>query len=174
MQSVWTGDPNIDMDTPKSPSDYMTQPEISAKLVIAYRSTEYCVGSPADSDTSSGRTFILRIDQHSQPLSRLFVALGHRCAAFITACNPFSLPQSPELNHAACARLRHALIHYTSRPEEIVEGEGRDPSGAWPGEKSFLVLGLDLETSKVLGGKFEQNAIVWAGADAIPRLVLLR
>ena len=152
----------------------MAQPEISAGLVIAYRSTEYCVGPSAGLDTSPSRTFILRIDQYSEPLSRLFFASGHRCAAFITACNPFSLPQSPELNQAACAHLRDALIRHTSRPEEIIEGEGCDPAGAWPGEKSFLVLGLDLETSKVLGGKFEQNAIVWAGADAIPRLVLLR
>ena len=152
----------------------MAQPEISAELVIAYRSTEYCVGPSAGLDTSPSHTFILRIDQYSEPLSRLFFASGHRCAAFITACNPFSLPQSPELNHAACAHLRDALIHHTSRPEEIIEGEGRDPSGAWPGEKSFLVLGLDLGTSKALGGKFEQNAIVWAGADAIPKLVFLR
>ena len=152
----------------------MAQPEISAGLVIAYRSTEYCVGPSAGLDTSPSRTFILRIDQYSEPLSRLFFASGHRCAAFITACNPFSLPQSPGLNQAACAHLRDALIRHTSRPEEIIEGEGRDPSGAWPGEKSFLVLGLDLGASKALGGKFEQNAIVWAGADAIPKLVFLR
>ncbi|MBA2660154.1 MAG: DUF3293 domain-containing protein [Nitrosospira sp.] len=152
----------------------MAQPEISAELVIAYRSTEYCVGPPAGLDTSPSRTFILRIDQYSEPLSRLFFASGHRCAAFITACNPFSLPQSPELNHAACAHLRVVLIHHTSRPEEIIEGEGRDPSGAWSGEKSFLVLGLDLETSKELGRRFEQNTIVWAGADAIPQLVFPR
>lgn len=153
---------------------YMGQPEIPAELVIAYRSTEYCVASPADFDTGASPTFVLRIDQYSEPLSRLFFASGHRCAAFITACNPFSLPQSPELNHAACAHLRGALIHHTSRPEEIIEGEARDPSGAWSGEKSFLALGLDLETSKALGRRFEQNAIVWAGADAIPRLVFLR
>lgn len=152
----------------------MAQPEISAELVIAYRSTEYCVGPPAGLDTSSSRTFILRIDQYSEPLSRLFFASGHRCAAFITACNPFSLPQSPELNQAACAHLRDALIRHTSRPEEIIEGKGSDPSRAWSGEKSFFVLGLDFAASKALGGKFEQNAIVWAGADAIPRLVLLR
>ena len=152
--------------------------DISASLVAAYRATEYRVGpetgSDGESGTGSSRTFILRIDQYSESLSRLFAASGHQCAAFITACNPFSVPQSREANHAVCARLRDELIRHAAHTEQIVEGEGRDPSGAWPGEKSFLALGLDLETSQVLGRKFGQNAIVWAGADAIPRLILLR
>lgn len=84
------------------------------------------------------------------------------------------MPQSREANHAVCARLRDELIRLATHLEQIVEGEGRDPSEAWAGEKSFLALGLDLETSQVLGRKFGQNAIVWAGADAIPRLILLR
>lgn len=152
----------------------MTRPEISAELVAAYRSTEYHVRTAAGFGTSPVCPFILRIDRYSAPLSQLFSASGHRCAAFITACNPFSLRRSPEANHAACARLRDALIRHMPHPEEIIEGEGSDPSGVWPGEKSFLALGLDLETSRELGRKFEQNAIVWAGPDAIPGLILLR
>ena len=152
----------------------MTRPEISAELVAAYRATEYRVRPAAGFGTSPDCAFILRIDRYSAPLSQLFSASGHRCAAFITACNPFSLPRSSEANHAACARLRDALIRHIPHPEEIIEGEGGDPSGIWPGEESFLVLGLNLETSRALGRKFEQNAIVWAGPDAIPRLILLR
>ncbi|SHL69343.1 Protein of unknown function [Nitrosospira sp. Nsp11] len=59
-------------------------------------------------------------------------------------------------------------------PSRIIEGEGFDPCGKWPAEKSFLALGLDLKESSALGKEFGQNAIVWAGADAIPRLILLR
>jgi hypothetical protein len=36
------------------------------------------------------------------------------------------------------------------------------------------VLGLDLDTSCALGREFHQNAIVWAGEDAVPSLILLR
>jgi len=36
------------------------------------------------------------------------------------------------------------------------------------------VPGLSLEASKSLGARFEQNAIVWSGADAVPQLILLR
>lgn len=84
------------------------------------------------------------------------------------------MSQSCEANDAVCAQLRDELISRAAHPEQIIKGESRDPSGAWPEEKSFLALGLDLETSQVLGREFGQNAIVWAGADAIPRLILLR
>jgi hypothetical protein len=42
-----------------------------------------------------------------------------------------------------------------------------------PGEPSFLAFGLALEASKTLGKAYEQNAIIWCGADAVPNLVLL-
>ena len=51
---------------------------------------------------------------------------------------------------------------------------GVDPTGEWPGEESVFVPGLDLERAKSLGVEFGQNAIVWAGPDAVPQLVLLR
>jgi hypothetical protein len=35
-------------------------------------------------------------------------------------------------------------------------------------------LGLSLEAAKALGKKYDQNAVVWCGPDAIPELVLLR
>jgi hypothetical protein len=152
----------------------LPQSEIPAELVAAYRSTEYRIGPAAGLGAGFSDAFILHIEQYSEPLSRLCTASGHQCAVFITACNPFSLPQSPEVNLAACARLRDELICHTSHPELIIEGEGRDPSKAWPGEKSFLVLGLNLEISRILGREFGQNAVVWAGPDAIPRLILLR
>ena len=70
-------------------------------------------------------------------------------------------------------RLRDEILSLELRPGQLIEGIGIDPSGEWPAEKSFLALGLDLETSRALGREFGQNAIVWAGADAIPRLILL-
>ncbi len=35
-------------------------------------------------------------------------------------------------------------------------------------------LGLPLEEARALGNEFEQNAIVWSGPDAVPKLILLR
>lgn len=158
----------------------MPQSEVSDDLVAAYRSTDYRI----ELNTESGfDAFILRVDLHSEPLARLFAVSGHRFAAFITACNPFSLPQSPEANLTACARLRERLNrqlrgHATPanqlvQASLIIEGTGCDPSGAWPAEKSFLALGLDIEASQAIGREFGQNAIIWSGPDAIPRLILL-
>ena len=55
-----------------------------------------------------------------------------------------------------------------------LEGVGRHPANQWPGEVSYLILGLTLDAAKTLGTRLEQNAIVWSGADAVPRLILLR
>ncbi len=157
----------------------MPKSEVSEDLIAAYRSAEYRIGAGAEPGIASGGdAFILRVNQRSEPLSRLFTASGHQCAAFITAFNPFSAPQSQEENMAACARLREKLDrllrHRIGKAGQIIEGTGCSSSGAWPAEKSFLTLGLDLETSQTLGREFGQNAIIWAGSDAIPRLVLLR
>lgn len=148
----------------------LAQSEISPDLIAAYRATRYQITTEAG---FGGGVVVLRIDAYSEPLSRLFTASGHRCAAFITACNPFSMPQSHADNLSACAHLRDRLERLT-QAGSILEGKGCDPSDAWPAEKSYFVLGLDLETSRALGREFGQNAIVWTGPDAIPRLILLR
>jgi hypothetical protein len=160
------------------------QSAISDELVAAYLSTCYRVRLPAPPALKSvagasfasgrGRIFDLCVDQHSAPLSQLFAVSGYRCATFITASNPFSVTHSAEENFAACARLRDELLRRSCCPQQILDGEGLDPTGAWPGERSFLVLGLDLETSMLLGREFAQNALVWANEDAFPRLILLR
>jgi hypothetical protein len=36
------------------------------------------------------------------------------------------------------------------------------------------VLGMALDAAQEVGRRYGQNAIVWAGADAVPELVLLR
>lgn len=145
---------------------YLPQTAVPDDLIAAYRSAHYQAENGSEAIT-------LHIDQYSESLSRLFAASGHRCAAFITACNPFGQHRSSEENLAACAHLFDRLRKVVGE-DQIIEGKGRDPSGAWPAEKSFLVLGLDHERSLTLGREFDQNAIVWAGADAVPELSLLR
>jgi len=56
----------------------------------------------------------------------------------------------------------------------FLEGIGQHPANDWDGEASFLVFGLSLNDATTLCTQFEQNAFVWSGADAVPRLILLR
>lgn len=137
---------------------------IPAALIASYRAADYRAGSGA-------AALNLRIDQHSEALAQLLAASGRQCAVFITACNPGSQLQSLAANQAVQARLREELSCHTS---QIIEGTSSDPSGAWPAESSLLALGVELDVAEALGRQFGQNALVWAGADAIPRLMLLR
>jgi hypothetical protein len=53
-------------------------------------------------------------------------------------------------------------------------GRAEDPAGIWPGEPSFLVFGVRERDARGLAERFGQNALLHAGADGVPRLVLLR
>jgi hypothetical protein len=132
-------------------------------LVTAYRETEYRV--------TEGASFVLKVDEPCPALIGLYRAQNVSCAAFITACNPFSR----ELTDAENAvRQTDLAAELKRRGLSYLEGVGQHPSGGWPGEPSFLALGLALEAAKSLGKDYEQNAIIWCGADAVPNLVLLR
>ncbi len=141
----------------------MSDTTIDAAMTQAYRETEYQV--------HGDQPFTLRIGQNCAEL-----AVSHKrhrvdCSAYITACNPYSQP----LDDAANAK-RYADLGHELRQRSLIafEGVGQHPSNQWPGEASYLILGLTLEAAKVLGNRLEQNAIVWSGADAFPQLILLR
>jgi len=106
----------------------------------------------------------------SEPLAKLFQRHQTNCAAFITACNPFSHKLDETANATRQAELAKELAQ---RGLSFVAGEGGHPSEGWA-EPSYLVLDLSLEDAKALGRHFEQNAVVWCGADTVPELVLLR
>lgn len=114
---------------------------------------------------------LLQIDQYSESLAKLLTASQQPCAAMISAYNPCSQLQNDAENSAAHESLKHCLSHH-SYP--MIESLNIDPTGIWPAEKSFFVPGLDLDIARSLGQQFNQNAIVWIGSDAIPRLILLR
>jgi len=136
---------------------------IDPQLVRAYRETDYRVLS----DTP----FIMHIDEVCHPLATLHAQHGVSCSAFITACNPFSHALDTQHNLRRQSELGLVL-------EEMgilcLHGLGIHPDGIWPGEESFLAPGLELAPARALGRRFAQNAIVWAGADTVPRLILLR
>lgn len=137
--------------------------DIDAGLIQAYLETDYWVH-----DTTP---FALRVDDPSVALAAAHKQHRAGVSAFISACNPLSVGVDEATNQQLHAELGKALVRRSLRH---IEGVGQHPSGQWPAESSYLVFGLELESAKTLGRDLNQNAIVWSGADVVPRLILLR
>jgi hypothetical protein len=142
----------------------MAQTEIPSEKIRAYEATDYRAGSGADA-------LVVRIGQHSPKLALHYKDTGADCALFITAFNPLGRKQDDAANESAHARLGEQLRAVS---EHVIEGQGADPVGQWPAEKSYLAFEIDAEAARELGRRFEQDAVVWIGKDAVPRLLLLR
>lgn len=142
---------------------------IDPAIVMAYRETHYCV--QCEHLLGLGDALELRIDHPSEQLKALYKLTHQTQCTFVTACNPFSQSVTDAVNVARQDKLGAELER---RGLKFFPGIGQHPTNGWRGEPSYLVLGLDLEAAKSLGNRYEQNAIVWAGPDAIPQLVLLR
>lgn len=136
---------------------------IDSATLQAYRETEYRV---------HGRgSFTMQVAEACPALVATHQRYRVDCSAFVTACNPCSRRLGDRANasrHAALGRWLHR------QGLQAIEGIGQHPSNGWPGEASYLVLGLDLKAARCLGARLKQNAIVWAGPDAVPQLILLR
>jgi hypothetical protein len=113
----------------------------------------------------------LRIGVANPILADLHQAFHVDCSAFITAANPFSVIADETSNARRQATLAEELSGGGWR---FIEGMGEHPSGKWPGEPSFLIFGLPLDTAKKIGMQHGQNAVVWCGDNAVPQLILLR
>lgn len=137
---------------------------IPDELVAAYSVTEYRV-------TSNEQIFVLRIGQRSNELARAFELTGKDGATFITAENPFSQSTSAEENAANQANLYKDLA---ATGAVIMDGSGQGKDPAWPAEAGYLAIGISREQALEFGRKYQQNATVWIGPDAVPELVLLR
>ena len=142
----------------------LTHSEIPPDLITSYQTAGYLAVVDTDPIT-------LHINQYSAPLNQILTKFEHQCAVFITASNPLSQQQDPHLNQIRNTQLRNALTQHT---DLVFEGVSTDPAKLWPAEQSFLALGINLKTAISLGKQFDQNAVVWADTDAIPRLMLLR
>ncbi len=136
---------------------------IDPDLVDAYKATDFRVHAQPP--------FVLKVDVASPQLAGLYGQHGTTCAAFLTAYNPYSEVVGDAENIAFQDQLTREL---TSLGLTFIPGIGQDSQGQWPGEPSFLILGLQLAEAKALGVQYRQNALVWCGEDAVPKLVLLR
>ena len=140
-----------------------SESQIPRATIQAYLETHYQVHGFSPT--------LLKIGEGNATLAAIHRSNGVEASAFVTACNPFSEP----LDDAANAERQKILaVELTQRGLTFIEGVGQHPSNDWAGEASFLVLGVSVEEAKELGARFGQNAIVWAGSDAVPKLVPLR
>ena len=114
--------------------------------------------------------FVLELGRPCEPLAQLYRERRKATAAFISGFNPYSQATDPVLNEEANARLRADL---ESGGCEVLEARGSNREGTWE-EASFLALGLARDVAMALGRRYRQNAIVFAEADAVPELLLLR
>jgi hypothetical protein len=137
---------------------------IAPEKIRAYLATDYRLGH-TDQD------IVLRIGEPSERLAALFIAHGVDCGAFLTAYNPLGTQQPDEANDRAHAELAAQIAALRL---EAIEGSGSEEGSEWPSERSYFALGMDLGTAKRIGQLFDQDAIVWVGADAVAELVLLR
>ena len=138
--------------------------QIHPDKIRAYLATDYRLGHAA-------QDIVLTIGQRSERLAALFAAKGVNCGAFITAYNPQGTIQSDAANAQGHAELASKLEELGLR---AIEGSGSEEGTEWPAEMSYFALGLNLEAAKAIGAHFDQDAIVWAGADAVAQLILLR
>jgi len=135
--------------------------QIDPVTLLAYQRTEYRV----DADWS------LWVDQPSQALAAWHSRHGVNCSGFITAVNPRSRVLDEPGNRR---RDRHLRAWLEAEGLRFLTAAGVDPDGNWPEEPGFLIAGIDQETAARLGRRYDQNAVIWSGPDAVPRLILLR
>ena len=138
--------------------------QIHPDKVKAYLATDYRLGHAA-------QDIVLTIGQRSERLAALFAAKGVNCGAFLTAYNPRGTLQPEAANHLAHAQLATQLEQLG---HEVIAGAGSEKGTDWAAEESYFALGLALAPAKGIGTHFDQDAIVWVGADAEPQLILLR
>ncbi len=136
---------------------------LAPTLIMAYLATHYRV--------DAATPFVLKVGEPSDSLAQFLTEQSAQCAAYLTACNPFSQPLSDADNLHRQSALENEL---NRRSLQFIRGTGQDSQGEWPGEASFLIFGLSLEASRALARQYEQNAFVWCAKDAIPQLILLK
>ena len=142
----------------------MSRTSLDPALVQAYRRTRYSAGL-------DGEAIVLMVDVPSPVMAAAIAAAGAPGAAFITAENPYSTQSAAHDNAASQALLKSELAALGATVFEGV-GQGDDPN--WPGEESYLAVGISRDQACLLGRNYQQNAIVWIGANGTPELVLLR
>jgi hypothetical protein len=128
----------------------LAQAEIAA-LTIAYEQAIYEVYYGQE-------TIEINIGQNCPPLDSLIAQSDYPTWALITAANPYSQPLSARENQRRDRRLSK---HLRGLQLPLIPAMGKDPTGVWTPEPSWLILGITRPKAIAIGQKFEQNAIVY-------------
>lgn len=136
---------------------------VSNEQIEAYRQTKYVVFADPP--------FTLRVGKASRELGFVYASERTNCAALITAWNWGGKRIGRRMNDL---RQRQLASDVRERGFWSLLGEGLSTSDHWENEQSLLILGVSETEARALGTKYGQNAIVWAGPDTIPNLIILR
>lgn len=132
-----------------------------ASLAAAFLTARYTVHGP-------GGDVVLTIGRHSTELARLMASAGQNSLALVTAFNPHARPCDAQANTQAQQALRQAA---QALGLPCMAGRNSAPDGGEPVEPTVAIAGISLEQARALADQFGQQAFVYAGADALPRLV---
>jgi hypothetical protein len=130
------------------------------ELEKAYRRCHYRVDLP-------GTSLVIRIDEPQAVLDALLTQHGCLTWALVTAYNPASILLPLGEN-----KLRQARLQEEVRAAGWVcyPGEGMGTDG-WPGEESFLLLGIDRDSALALARRHGQLALVFGQLGEIAELL---
>jgi len=131
------------------------------ELLAAYQATTYYV-------QLTNRRIAIRIGETSPEMTEMMIRHEVGSWVFITACNPLSKQLPAKDNNKRLDQLAGALA---ARGLEYFPGEGIGDAGAWPCERSYLVLGMNLEEASALGREFGQYAFVFGRFNKPAQLV---
>lgn len=151
---------------PNRPSRPALRRRAKRDLRAAYLATDFVF-------EAGGRTYILRIGEQNLQVRELLAKHSVQGAAYVTACNPASLPLGEVHNTLAMRALRRDLKAGDDRPRAVYEGAGQDHAGVWPPEPSLMLPGISRAHAEKLGRRYGQYAIVWVDATGTPSLVEL-
>ncbi len=136
--------------------------QLSDELQKAYSETHYHVNTEPP--------FFMIPGSPSPDLLELHRKSNATSSAFLTAWNPYSEKASDAENTERNKTLREMI---SESGFDCIPGLGEHPTSPWQGEESFLVLGIDYDTACAIGKRFNQHAILFAGAEAVAELVVL-
>lgn len=128
----------------------LTQAEI-ATLKMAYEQAIYEVYYGQE-------TIQIKIGKNCPSLDYLIAQGDYPTWALITAANPYSQPLSERENQCRYQRLSK---HLQGLQLPLIPAVGKDQTGVWTPELSWLILGITRPQAIAIGRKFEQNAIVY-------------
>ena len=154
------------------PEPLALEPRIDLPTLQAYATTRFRVDLAPSATTKGKRTgkhLELRIGKRNAGLATLHASHGVTESIFVTAWNPLGQALNPEANREAHLGL---LAWLEARGFAYLSGRGIGDDPGWDPEESVLVLGGSSDLARALCIRFRQNAVVHAGADAVPALIL--